>query len=147
MTPHSAYVWHHLHCKWHHIHSLWHYTALFMTSSPLYLMSYPLFLTSRPLYLSSHPHFWWYHTFCMCHMTPTICITLYTLYKASHPHLMASHQIIYDTISTVSLSSHPDYQSHNPHCMYDIRATICKLSYELHMTSHPLFMISHHSMT
>ena len=97
--------------------------------------------------VSSHPPFWWYHTLCMCHITPTICITSYTLYKASQPHLMTSHQTIYDTTSTVSLSSHPDYQSHNLHCMYDIRATICMTSYELHMTSHPLFMISPHSMT
>ena len=57
--------------------------------------------------------------------------------------------IISDSTSTVSLSSHPDYRSYNPHCMYN-RPTICMTSYELHMTSHPLFMIllfmiSHHT--
>ena len=85
----------------------------------------------------------------------------YALYMTSHPRFMTSQHsthdikaiishlspIISDSTSTVSLSSHPDYRSYNPHCMYDNTATICMISYELHMTSHPLFMISHHAMT
>ena len=63
--------------------------------------------------------------------------------KATLSHITP---IISDSTSTVSVSSHPDYQSYNPHCMYII-ATICMTAHELHMTSHPLFMISHHSMT
>ena len=55
--------------------------------------------------------------------------------------------IISDSTSTVSLSSHPDYRSYNLHCVYENTATICMTSYEIHMTSHPLFMISHHTMT
>ena len=55
--------------------------------------------------------------------------------------------IISDSTFTVSLSSHPDYRSYNPHCMYEYTATICMTSYELPMTSHPLFMISNHTMT
>ena len=38
--------------------------------------------------------------------------------------------IISDCSSTVSLSSHPDYQSYNPHCTYDNTGTICMTSYE-----------------
>ena len=38
--------------------------------------------------------------------------------------------IMSDSTSTVSLSSHPDYQSYNPHCMYDNTGTICMTSYE-----------------
>ena len=97
----------------------------------------------------------------MYDVTPTICMVKYALCMTSHPRFMTSqlsiHDIkdtmshitpfISDTTSTVSLSSHPDYRSHNPHCLYNIRATICMTSIELHMTSHPLFMISHHSMT
>ena len=55
--------------------------------------------------------------------------------------------IISDSTSTVSLSSHPDYRSYNIHCMYEYTTTICMTSYELPMTSHPLFMIAHHTMT
>ena len=64
--------------------------------------------------------------------------------KATISHITP---IISDTTSTLSLSSCPDYPSHNPHCMYTIRGTICMTYYEICMTSHPLFMISHHSMT
>ena len=63
--------------------------------------------------------------------------------KATLSHITP---IISDSTSTVSVSSHPDCQSYNPHCMYII-ATVCMTSHELHMTSHPLFMTSHHSMT
>ena len=55
--------------------------------------------------------------------------------------------ILSDSTSTVSLSSLPDYRSYNPHCMYDNTATIFMTSYELHMASHPLFMISLNAMT
>ena len=83
------------------------------------------------------------------------------MYMTSHPRIMTSQgsthdikavishltPIISDSTNTVSLSSHLDYRSYNPHCMYDNTATICMTSYELHKTSHPLFMISHHAMT
>ena len=84
----------------------------------------------------------------------------YALYMTTHTRFMTSQNsihdikaiishltlIISDSTSTVSLSSHPDYPSYNPHCMYDNTATICTF-YELHVTSHPLFMISHHALT
>ena len=79
----------------------------------------------------------------------------YALNMTSHPRFMTSQHsthdieatishltpIISDITSTVSLSSHPDYRSYNPHCMYDYTAMICMTLYELHITSHPLFMI------
>ena len=37
--------------------------------------------------------------------------------------------IISDSTSTGSLSSHPDYRSYNPHCIYDDTGTICVTSY------------------
>ena len=64
--------------------------------------------------------------------------------KAIVSHLKT---IISDSTSTVSLSSLPENRSYNPHCMYDNTATICMTWYELHMTSHPLYMISLHAMT
>ena len=92
-------------------------------------------------------------------MAPTIFMAHYALYMTSHPRFMTSQHsihdikaiishitlIICDSTSTLFLSSHPDYRSYIPLCMYN-KASICKTSYELHMTSHPLLMISHHTM-
>ena len=78
----------------------------------------------------------------------------YVVYTKSHPCFMTSQHsihdikstlshitpIISDSTSTVYLSSHQDYRSYSPHCMYDITATICMTSYELQMTYHPHFM-------
>lgn len=64
--------------------------------------------------------------------------------KSSFSHITP---FISDSTSTVPVSSHTDYRSYNPHCMYDTTATMSMTSYELHMTKHPLSMISHHSMT
>ena len=96
----------------------------------------------------------------MYDITHTLCMAQYVVYTKSNPCFMTSQHsihdikstlsritpIISDSTSTVYLSSHPDYRSYNPQCMYDITATICTTSYELQMTYHPLFMISHHSM-
>ena len=53
--------------------------------------------------------------------------TLYPLYQSIIFHIKL---IISDSTSTVSLSSHPDYRSYNPHCMYDNTGTICMTSSE-----------------
>ena len=54
-------------------------------------------------------------------------ITFYPLHQSIISHIKL---IISDSTSTVSLSSHPDYQSYNPHCIYDNTGTICMTSYE-----------------
>ena len=53
--------------------------------------------------------------------------TLYPLHQSIISHIKL---IISDSTSTVSLSSHPDYRSYKPHCMYDNTGTICMTSYE-----------------
>ena len=109
----------------------------------------------------SHPLYRGYDTHCIYYITSTVYMAQYALYMTSHPWFMTSQHsthdikaiishltpIISDSTSTASLLSHPDYQSYNPHCMYDNTATICMTSYELHMTSHPQFRTSHHTMT
>ena len=102
-------------------------------------------------------------------MAPNLFMAHYALYMTSHPRFVTSqHSIHYisllylisnwllsDSTSTVSLSSHPDYQSYNPYCTYenttipDITHTICDItatafltSYTLHRTSPPGFMTS-----
>ena len=111
----------------------------------------------------SHPLYRWYYTQSIYDITYTVYMAQYALYMTSHTRFMTSQHsthdikaiishltpIISDSTNTVSLSSHQDYQSYNPHCMYDNTATICMTSYELHMTSHPLLryhnMLQHHS--
>ena len=77
-------------------------------------------------------------------MSPTLFKAQYAVYMTSQPRiydittLYPLHQsiishiklIIPDSTSTVSLSSLPDYESKNPHCMYDNTGTICMISYE-----------------
>ena len=107
-----------------------------------------------------HPLYRWYNTHSIYDITSTVYMAQYALYVTSHPQFMTSqhsswHQTIIshltpfisDSTSTVSLSSNPDYRSYNPHCMYDNTATICMTSFELHITSLPLFMLSYHAMT
>ena len=53
--------------------------------------------------------------------------TLYLLHQSFISHIKL---IISESLSTVSLSSHPDYWSYNPHYMYDNICTICVTSYE-----------------
>ena len=45
----------------------------------------------------------------MYDITPTICSTSYTLYKASHQYFMRSHHIIYDITCTVFITWLPRY--------------------------------------
>ena len=62
-------------------------------------------------------------------ISPTIyhITTLYQLHQSIISHIKL---ILSDSTSSVSLSSHPDYQSYNPHCMYDNTGTIFMISYE-----------------
>ena len=52
---------------------------------------------------------------------------LYPIHQCIISHIKLN---ISDSTSTVSLSSHPDYRSYNPHCMYDNTGTICMTSSE-----------------
>ena len=53
--------------------------------------------------------------------------TLYPIHQSIISHIKLN---ISDNTSNVSLSSHPDYWSYNPHSMYDNTGTICMTSYE-----------------
>ena len=109
-----------------------------MTQTVLMKITHTLFMTSHLLYI-------WHNMHCN-YISPTI-YDITTLYSLHQSYYISPHTDISDSTSTVSLSSHPDYQSYNPHFIYDNTATICMTSYELHMISYPLFMISLHAMT
>ena len=123
-------------------HYIWHHTLHVFVC----VITPTVSMIKQTLYL-------WNHIYC-------IYVTIYTVYDISPtPYdittLYSWHQsydisphtdYIWEHIHCISVI-HPDYRSYNPHCMYDNTATICMASYKLHMTSHPLFMISCHAMT
>ena len=166
MTSHPLYMWHHS----QYIGSIT--PTKFVNTYQLYWQEIHCFKTIEPLYMTSHSSSLSLcdHSHCIDDITHTlfmisyllyIYMAQYALYMTSLPRFMTSQHsthdikaiishftpIIFDNKSTVSVSSVPDYQSYNPHFIYDNTATICMTSCELHMTSHPLFMISSHAMT
>ena len=141
MRIHINYIWHETH--WGKtikpIYMTWHSSCLCLGDHTHCIddITYTVLMTSHLLYI-------WKNMYCIWHLTHDLWHHNTHDIKAIICHLTP---VISDSTSTVSLSSHPDYRSLNPHCMYDNTATICMTSYELPMTSHPLFMISHHAMT
>ena len=81
----------------------------------------------------SHPLYRWYNTHSIYDISSIQYMAQYALYTTPQPQFMTSQlsthaikaiishltPIIYDSTSTVSLSSHPDYRSYNPHFMYE----------------------------
>ena len=94
----------------------------------------------------SHPFYRWYKTHSLYDITSTVYLAQYALYMTSHPQIMTSQHsthdlkaiishltlIISDSTNTVSLSSHPDYRSYNPHCMYDNTGTYEYIWHHIH---------------
>ena len=124
---------------WIYINYIWHETHCVNTTT---IYDITLFMSVS---VWSHPLYQWYNTHSIYDITYTVYIAQYALYMTSHTRFMTSQHsthdikaiishltpIISDSTLTVSLSSHPDYWSYNPHCMYDNTATICMTSFEL----------------
>ena len=100
MSPHSAYVWHPLHCRWHRIHSITPNNAIYDVTSTSRITSHPCIrhcthcifvITTSPLI--SHP--------LLNDITPTFCVTSYALYRTSHPIIMSSLYCTYDITTSI----------------------------------------------
>ena len=100
MSPHSAYVWHPLHCRWHHIHSITPNNAIYDVTSNSRITSHHnirhcthciFVITTSPLI--SHP--------LLSYKTPTFCVTSYALYRTSHPIIMCSNYCTYDNTTSI----------------------------------------------
>ena len=79
ITPHSAYVWHHLCYKRRHIHSitpshnLYDFTSTSgMTLQHLYKISHQIYLCHHNLSTDITPTFVWHHTHILCDIIWTI---------------------------------------------------------------------------
>ena len=111
----------------------WH--ALYMTSHLLCMMSHSLYVLHHTMTLSMassticlcYIHLIWHQTQCYDHKT-IVCLP--------------SH--LPDITLNVFLILHTMYQFFEKKWMYVITPSICMTPYAIHMTSHPLFITSHH---
>ena len=106
MITQPQYVWYHMNYIWHHIHSLWYHTTLGHHTHCIHVITprIPVIASTvaRPLLIV----YWLYHTYCMCDMKPTICMT-------SHETYMIPHSLWHN--NTVFRTSHPLYTwQHTP---------------------------------
>ena len=97
MSPHSAYVWHPLHCRWYHT-TLSRQTTLFMMSHPLHASHHtPISDIAPTVSLSSQP-LHWYHTH---------------FWMTSHPPSVW-HSMPYIEHHILSLCHHSTFHKHTP---------------------------------
>ena len=140
-----TFVWHHTHymdyniCTLHNIISLLmssHYCAyaitasIYETTSSMLGHIYTIHVTSQPLICVI--------TLTLLRISHTLCMTsaqimygIFALYKTSHPRFMTSNHhfyditpTIFDSISTVSVSSHPMYWWYHTNWIFEISSAI-----------------------
>ena len=100
MSPHSAYVWHPLHCRWHRIHSITPNNAIYDVTSSSRITSHPcirhcthcIFVIMTSPLISHH---------LLYDILPTFCVTSYALYRTSHPILMSLQYCTYDITASI----------------------------------------------
>ena len=109
ITPHLAYVWHHLHYRRRHIYSITPSHNLHDFTSTSGMTSQPLYQTSQQLYLCHHnlstditPTFVWHHTHYMCDIIRTI-YNLISTALSSHYCTNDSRTLTYETTSNMEV--------------------------------------------
>ena len=142
ITPHSAYVCHHLHYRKRHIHSntpsfnLYDFTSTSgMTSHPLYQTSHQLYLCHHNLSTDITPTFVWHHTHYMCDIICTIYNIISNSYVITLLYLWHHKLDIWNHIQYAVQNIHYPCDitvttlCHHTHCIESITPTLC-------MTSH-----------
>ena len=88
MITQPQYVWQHMNYIWHHIHSLWYHTVLWHHTYCIHVITprIPVIASTvaGPLLIV----YWLYHTYDMCDMKPTICMTSQEFYMTWHSLFM-----------------------------------------------------------
>ena len=158
------YLWHHTHYVWDHNPMWWlHHTPhmydiICATEAVTSTLSHQdtIFVTLHPLQEWHHKPYIRYHTNCtfvittsplishplLYDITPTICVTSYTLYITSYPLLMSSQYSTYDsTTLTYETTSSMQFK------IYTIPVTsqshVCVITPTILRASHPLFVWHH----
>ena len=138
MTPHSAYVWHPLHCRWHRIHSITPNHSIHDVTSASGMTSHHQ--TLHPLYLCHHNLSTYItHTF-EWHHTHLLCDIIYTIYNITPiPYVIT---LLYLWHHNLSIWNHIQYVGQHIHYTWHIASTIFVLKSNV-QTSHPLFVWHH----
>ena len=141
ITPHSAYVWHHLCYRRRHIRSITPSQNLYDFTSTSGMTSHHLYQKSQQLYLCHH-NLSTDITPSLYYNTPTISVTSYALYITSYPLLMSSNISTYDSTNlTYETTSSMQFK------IYTIPVTsqslICVIKPSVLRGSHPLFVWHH----
>ena len=84
MITQPQYVWHNMNYIRHHIHSLWYHNKIWHQTHSIHLITprIPVIASTvaGPLLIV----YWLYHTYYMCDMKSSICMTSQELYMTTH---------------------------------------------------------------
>ena len=159
MSPHSAYVWHPLHCRWHRIHSITPNNAIYDVTS-LHASHHTPISDIAPTVSLSSQRLHWYHTHVwmtkhppsVWHPMPYIEHHIQSL--RHHSTLLMTSQPLYTKAHPVCRATYTLHMRHHIHYIYNIISTkydittqcvddatlsICMTSFALQMTTHPLY--------
>ena len=125
MSPHSAYVWHPLHCTWHRIHSITPNNAIYDITSTSRIASHPCIRHCTPVSLSSQPLHWYHTHFWMTSHAPSEWHPM--PYMEHHIQSLCHHCTVLMTSHLLYLKAHP----------------VCRATYTLHMSHHTLYLCPH----
>ena len=166
LSPHPLYWWYHTNCIPEISSSIYveilsivynGIVTIFVPSQPLYQFLTPtLSMILHTLYILHLTYYIWYHSHCICMVTPTLLMPSQKLWKSSHlapvwyythfiSHLIHHlwHQSsVFMTSLTLHWWHHISSIWHYIHSLGN-HTTICMTSCPLYLTSRPLYLCHH----
>ena len=130
LTAHPLYLCHHTQIIGHitpivymitQAQYVWHQINTYDITSTLFLTSLPLYTTWLTLYL-------WHHSHCNYDKTPTMILTLYSVYKTSYKHCIHDIRSPLYNITCTLLDITPLYVWHRVHCIWPHVHCICVIT-------------------
>ena len=106
MIKQPQYVWH-MKYIWQHIHSIWYPTTVWHHTHCVHVITPSIIVIASTVAAPLLIVYWLYHTYCMCDMKPTICMTSQEFYMASHSIFRTSEYCIHDFTFTLFMTAHP----------------------------------------
>ena len=88
MNTKPQYIWHHRNYLWHRIHSLWYHTTLWHHTYCIHVITLRIPIIASTVAGPLLIVYWLYHTYYMCDMKPTVCMTSQEFYMTSHSFFM-----------------------------------------------------------
>ena len=165
------YIWQHVQGLWHLVPYICDITdTMFVNTYQQYFSSNTWcrgntttiseITTSICVSVWSHTVYLWHNTHCIDNMAPTIFMAQYALYMTSNTRFMTSQlsnhyiSLLYLISNWLYLVANTLYLYHHTQIIDNITPIVYMITQAqyvdiiwIHMTSHPLFMISHNGMT